>query len=129
MRHGPTSDVWERMIRYALFDGRPVGRRLQAGLGEGLCARITWHKVSPFVADNPKSYHYPDMCHVQAVLMKHRPRIVMCFSPAAHGLVGGALGEGVVFVPCVNLDCWTRDTKERLDEARQAVEAAVLRSA
>jgi hypothetical protein len=85
LRRSP--EVRERLIAYALFAGCLTGRRLKAALGEDLCQSIVWEEASRVISDNPKDYHAPDAEHIKAVLAKHRPEVVLCFSRGAEKVI------------------------------------------
>jgi|SRR6185369_307404 len=101
IQRDPTGKLREKLIAYALFAGCLTGRRLKAALGEDYCSRIVWDECSPTIADNPKDYHAPDQRHIEAVIQKHQPDVVICFSKPACAVVRAACREdAMIFIPC-----------------------------
>lgn len=76
----PTGELRLRLIEYALFAGCLTGRRLKKGLGEDWCDAIIWEEASPVIDNDYKRYHPPEEAHITAVLAKHQPDLVLCFT-------------------------------------------------
>ena len=94
-----TGRLREAFIAHALFSGCVTGRRLRHAFGD-LCDVIVWEEPSPVIADNPRDYFPPDPKHVAAVLRKHGPDIVLCFSRRAELDIFNLLPKGCSFVSC-----------------------------
>lgn len=119
-RWGALSEERERMIAYALFAGCVTGRRLKQVLGEELCEHITWQEASPVIAANPKDYHAPDTIHIRAVLDKHKPKVVLCFTKAGEPVIRGIVGDEAMFIGCPHPAC--RQVSSTLDALRRVKE-------
>lgn len=72
-------NVRRRLIKYSLFAGCLTGRRLKSALGPW-CDKIIWDELSPVIDNNPKTYHPPDVDHIQKVLSEVAPDLIICFS-------------------------------------------------
>jgi hypothetical protein len=102
IRWSPTSEQRERMIEYSLFAGCRSGQVLKRGLGDDLCSGIRWQEASPVVADNPMDYHPPDPDHIKAVLEKHRPQVVLCFTKTGETCIRQTVGDTAKFISCLH---------------------------
>lgn len=123
MKHDATSDVREKMIAYALFAGCLTGRRLRDYLGVKLCEEIVWQEASTAVSTDPKLYFPPEPVHIRAVLNKHKPNVVLCFTKAGEGIIRTMLDDGMTFIPCVHPACRANNVFEKLTGVRKAIEA------
>jgi len=114
-----TPEFRERLIAYSLFAGCLTGRRLKAALGEELCHTIVWEEASPVIADNPKDYHPPDAEQIKAVLAKHRPDVVLCFSRGAEKAIQQVCSCRMISAP--HPATRSKDIVARLEAVRQAL--------
>lgn len=73
----------ERYIEAFLFMGCLTGRRLKSAFGEELCDRIVWEEISPEIGSHASSKFPPDPEHIEAVIRKHQPDVVVCFGKLA----------------------------------------------
>lgn len=86
-RNGSGEDVRQRFLAYSLFAGCLTGRRLRAAFGEELCAEIIWEETTREIADNPKTIFPADPGHIQTVLARYRPGMVLAFGKIAMSAV------------------------------------------
>ena len=126
-QHPPVSDQRERLIHYALFAGCLTGRRLKAALGEELCEAIVWQEANPTVATDAKKYFPPDREHLRAVLAKHQPDVVVCFTKAGEATIREVMPPEIKFVPCVHPACRHESTMTKLRELRTLLTPEQLR--
>ncbi len=73
----------ERYIEAFLFMGCLTGKRLRAVFGEELCNQIVWEEISPEIGGHSASKFPPDPAHIERVLRKHAPDVVLCFGKLA----------------------------------------------
>jgi hypothetical protein len=116
----PLTELRETLIRYCLFAGCLTGRRLKKAFGEPWCDAIIWQEASPIVDSNPKRYHAPDESHIRAVLTKHEPKIVLCFTKAGEPVVKDVLTKHFTithFIAAVHPAARGKDTEAKLKQA------------
>ena len=77
----------ERYISAFLFMGCLTGRRLRSVLGEQLCDQIIWEEVSPEIGDHAASRFPADIQHMQSVIVKHNPAVILAFGKIAENAV------------------------------------------
>jgi hypothetical protein len=68
----------EALNKRFLFAKSFTGRRLRAAFGE-LCDEIVWEETSPEIGDKSSAEFPPDAEHIQRVLDKHQPDLVLLF--------------------------------------------------
>jgi hypothetical protein len=68
-----------RMIPFALFRGCLTGRRIKAAFGESLCDEIVWEEASPKIASKSSGAFPADVGHMQSVIVRETPDVVLCF--------------------------------------------------
>lgn len=73
----------ERYISASLFMGCLTGKRLKAIFGEELCDAIVWEEISPEIGSHASSRFPADPAHIERVLRKHNPDVVLCFGKLA----------------------------------------------
>jgi hypothetical protein len=73
----------EAFIRTWLFWSCLTGKRLRAALGESLCDHIVWEEQSPEIGGQSSASFPPDFDHIDRVLQKHQPEIVLAFGKSA----------------------------------------------
>lgn len=73
----------ERYISAFLFMGCLTGRRLQQVFGEELCDQIVWEEISPEIGGHASSKFPADPAHIERVLRKHAPDVVLAFGKLA----------------------------------------------
>jgi len=73
----------ERYIEAFLFMGCLTGKRLQAVFGEDLCGQIVWEEISPEIGGHSSSKFPADPAHIERVLRKHNPDVVLAFGKLA----------------------------------------------
>lgn len=78
-------DQRERVIEVMLFAGCKSGRVLKKVFGEALCGTIVWEEASPEIGDKASSVFHADRAHIEAVLKKHNPKVVLTFGAVAAG--------------------------------------------
>lgn len=115
-----TPTVRARLIHYALFANWLTGRRLKAALGPW-CDRITWEEASPVITDNARECPPPDEDHIKAVLAKHKPDVVICFSRPAQKMIRD-LCWPPHFITAPHPACRAADTMVKLIEVRRSLE-------
>jgi hypothetical protein len=76
-------DQRERMLKKLLFYNCKTGRVLKAGLGEELCEKIVWEESTTEIAGDAKKVFPPDLAHIESVLKKHRPEVVIAIGKVA----------------------------------------------
>ena len=118
----PVSETRELMIAYALFAGCLTGRRLEQVFGEQLCSDIIWQEANPTIADNPRTYYPPDNKHIAAVLSKHSPDVILCFTRAGEDAIKGLMPYAVMFFPCIHPAARGKDTLDRLRHTARALD-------
>jgi hypothetical protein len=120
-----TGELRERLIVFALFRGCLTGRRLKNVFGEDLCNEIVWEEASPVIDDNPKRYHVPVPDHIRAVLAKHQPDTVLCFTLAGSKIVGEICASlKIRFISAPHPAARQPDTIARLKSALEEVRRA-----
>lgn len=73
----------ERYIAAYLFMGCLTGRRLKSAFGEELCDRIVWEEISSEIGGHASSKFPPDPEHIERVIRKHEPDVIICFGKLA----------------------------------------------
>jgi hypothetical protein len=72
----------ERFIRTFLFHRCRTGRRLELVFGD-LCDSIVWENASPVICGTHDGHPPADIAHLERVLVKHDPDIVITFGNIA----------------------------------------------
>lgn len=77
------ADAREFYIATFLFWGCLTGRRLRATLGEDYCNEIVWEECSREMGNSASSRFPADLKHIQQVIAKHKPDVVIAFGQLA----------------------------------------------
>lgn len=83
-RHGEEFRL--RFVKYALFAGCLTGRRLKAAFGE-LVDVIHWEETTRAIAGDPRTVFPADLQHMQAVIERQRPAVILTFGGIARDAV------------------------------------------
>lgn len=86
----------ERMLARLLFYGGKTGKVLSAGLGEKWTDRIVWEESTREIGDYSGAAFPPDLPHIQAVLDKHQPTVVIALGAVAREALQRLHGQ----LPC-----------------------------
>lgn len=80
-------DQREDVTARLLFMGYPrcslTGKRLRDAFGAELCDRIVWEESSTDIGGTSGAVFPPDPRHIEAVIEKHRPGVVLTFGKVA----------------------------------------------
>jgi hypothetical protein len=77
----PNAREW--YIKTFLFWGCLTGKRLQRVFGEDYCDNIIWEEASPKIGGKSNSVFPADQQHIENVILKHNPDIILCFGTIA----------------------------------------------
>jgi hypothetical protein len=96
----------ERMLYRLLFHGGKTGTMLEDHLGEKWCQAITWEEITREVGSHSSAKFPPQFHHIEAVLAKHQPTVVVAFGIPAkqalqrvHGLLPAPKAWNLVAAP------------------------------
>ena len=81
--HAKHPDKREEMIARTLFMGCLTGRRLRTVFGEAWSETIVWEEISRMIGGKSNSVFPPSRTHIQGVLDKHEPDVVLVFGRVA----------------------------------------------
>lgn len=112
-----------RMIEYALFAGCLTGRRLEAAFGD-LIDDIIWEETTREIADNPKTIFPAQPDHIEEVLRKHQPKVVIAFGGIAAKAVA-PLWNGILIRTC-HPAARQPDTVAKLKAAAECLKQAII---
>lgn len=119
-QRGPAGREW--FIARMLFMGCRTGQILQACLGEEWCERIVWEEASPKIGGHAASKFPADRAHIEEVIRRHSPRVLLAFGKVAADPVVRLCGLGCTYIllphPCAR----GVDTREPIRGARQALD-------
>lgn len=73
----------ERFVRTFLFWSCLTGKRLRKAFTEEICDEIIWEEASDKIGGKASSAYPADPVHIQAVLDKHKPDVVLTFGSIA----------------------------------------------
>lgn len=76
-------DAREFYIKTFLFWGCLTGRRIKAALGEAWIEQITFEECSREMGNSASSRFPADLQHIQQVIDKHKPTVVIAFGQLA----------------------------------------------
>ena len=77
----------ECMLKVLLFHGGKTGQVLTEYLGAEWCNRIVWEESTRDIGGWPGSVFPVDRMHIEGVLIKHSPQVVIAFGrPAARAV-------------------------------------------
>ena len=80
-------ELRERLNRQFLFAGCVAGRRLERAFGYDSCQQIIWEEISPEIGGQSNSIFPADQIHINRVISKHQPNIILAFgNPAVTAL-------------------------------------------
>jgi hypothetical protein len=121
-----TGKLREKLVKYALFAGCLTGRRLRAAF-RSLCDEVVWEDAGPAVCGSPDVYCPPDRAHILAVLDRHRPDVVLCFTRCGQDAVEAACrawgGPTPVFIAALHPAARGADTVQGLLDAAARLRA------
>jgi hypothetical protein len=89
----------QRLIAYALFAGCKSGRVLTQTLGSDLCDAITWEEASPQIGGKASSCFPADLSHLESVLARERPDIIVAFGEIAGNALRSLNISNAIFAP------------------------------
>lgn len=69
-----------------------AGIQLHQAFGEEMWKRIIWENVSPVVTDHPRKKAAKNQGHVDAIISKHKPDLILAFGEQAHQAVSDSVG-------------------------------------
>lgn len=81
--HSCKEDAHEFYIKTFLFWGCRTGQVLQQCFGPELCEEIIWQEQSPKIGGFASSKFPPDIAHIENVLRRHEPTIVIALGVSA----------------------------------------------
>lgn len=72
-------------IRTFLFFGCKSGKNIEKTFGDRWCApdAAVWEETSPEMGSHPGEKFPPDIPHIAAAIVAHRPDVVVCFGKTA----------------------------------------------
>ena len=88
-------EMRERMLRKLLFYRCKTGRVLKAGLGEKLCDEIVWEESTTQIAGDARTVFPPDHKHIEDVIKKHQPEVVIALGKVASQAVFEVISESM----------------------------------
>ncbi len=86
----------ERFLHDFLFFGCLTGRRLLATFGEDLCRQIIWEETSKEIGGKSSSAMPIDYTHINHVLEKHNPDLMILFGARAAKIVEFGTNNGKI---------------------------------
>jgi hypothetical protein len=76
-------DKYEALVARFLFMGCKTGRMLRTAFGVEMCDRIIWCEASPQIGGESSSVFPADPDHIQRLLVKHNPKVVIALGTIA----------------------------------------------
>lgn len=73
----------EYILKCLLFLGGRTGNILKCTLGQDVIDQIAWEESTKQIAGDSRGVFPPDYEHIKAVILKHRPEIVLAFGKIA----------------------------------------------
>lgn len=128
-RHGEECRL--RYIEYCLFAGCLTGRRLEKAFGQEICSEILWEESTREIAGDPKTIFPPQPEHIRAVIVEHKPTVILAFGKIASDAVFKELSGGfqesldVMFIAAPHPAARQPDTIAKLNAAAEKLRKTI----